>query len=56
MMEGETSRPINVIARECGYSSSWILSRTLKRDAGMTRRPTGESGRRSDDGFSAKRD
>jgi LacI family transcriptional regulator len=32
----ETSRPINVIARECGYSSSWILSRTLKRDAGMT--------------------
>ena len=34
----ETSRPINVIARECGYSSSWILSRTLKRDAGMTPR------------------
>jgi AraC-like DNA-binding protein len=32
----ETSKPINVIARECGYSSSWILSRTLKRDAGMT--------------------
>jgi transcriptional regulator GlxA family with amidase domain len=32
----ETSRPINVIARECGYSSRWILSRTLKRDAGMT--------------------
>jgi LacI family transcriptional regulator len=32
----ETSRPINVIARECGYSSSWILSRTLKRDTGMT--------------------
>jgi len=32
----ETSRPINVIARECGYSSSLILSRTLKRDAGMT--------------------
>ena len=34
----ETSRPINVIARECGYSSSLILSRTLKRDAGMTPR------------------
>ena len=32
----ETSKPINVIARECGYSSSWILSRTLKRNAGMT--------------------
>jgi transcriptional regulator GlxA family with amidase domain len=32
----ETSRPINVIARECGYSSSWILSRTLKRNTGMT--------------------
>jgi transcriptional regulator GlxA family with amidase domain len=32
----ETSKPINVIARECGYSSSWILSRTLKRDAGIT--------------------
>ncbi len=32
----ETSKPINVIARECGYSSSWILSRTLKRDTGMT--------------------
>ena len=32
----ETSKPINVIARECGYSSSWILSRTLKRDEGMT--------------------
>jgi transcriptional regulator GlxA family with amidase domain len=32
----ETSKPINVIARECGYSSSLILSRTLKRDAGMT--------------------
>ena len=32
----ETSRPINVIARECGYSSSLILSRTLKRDTGMT--------------------
>ena len=32
----ETSRPINVIARECGYSSSLILSRTLKRDAGIT--------------------
>ena len=32
----ETSKPINVIARECGYSSSWILSRTLKRTAGMT--------------------
>jgi LacI family transcriptional regulator len=34
----ETSRPINVIARECGYSSSLILSRTLKRDAGITPR------------------
>jgi len=32
----ETSRPINVIALECGYSSSWILIRTLKRHAGMT--------------------
>jgi len=32
----ETSKPINVIALECGYSSSWILSRTLKRDTGMT--------------------
>jgi len=32
----ETSKPINVIARECGYSSSWILIRTLKRDAGIT--------------------
>ncbi len=31
-----TSKPINVIARECGYSSSWILIRTLKRNAGMT--------------------
>ena len=36
MMEGETSRPINVIALECGYSSRWILTRTLKRDTGMT--------------------
>jgi LacI family transcriptional regulator len=34
----ETSRPINVIARECGYSSSLILSRTLKRNTGMTPR------------------
>jgi len=34
----ETSRPINVIARECGYSCSLILIRTLKRDAGMTPR------------------
>jgi LacI family transcriptional regulator len=34
----ETSRPINVIARESGYSSSFILSRTLERDAGMTPR------------------
>ena len=32
----ETSRPINVIAPECGYSSSWILSRTLKCSTGMT--------------------
>jgi transcriptional regulator GlxA family with amidase domain len=32
----ETSKPINVIARECGYSSSLILIRTLKRNAGMT--------------------
>jgi AraC-like DNA-binding protein len=32
---GQKAR-INVIARECGYSSSLILSRTLKRDAGMT--------------------
>jgi AraC family transcriptional regulator of arabinose operon len=34
----ETSRPINVIARECGYSCSLILIRTLKRDTGMTPR------------------
>ena len=34
----ETSRPINVIARESGYSSSFILSRTLKRNAGMSPR------------------
>ncbi len=34
----ETSKPINVIARECGYSCSLILSRTLKRDAGMSPR------------------
>jgi transcriptional regulator GlxA family with amidase domain len=32
----ETSKPINVIAQECGYSSSLILIRTLKRNAGMT--------------------
>jgi AraC-like DNA-binding protein len=32
----ETSKPINVIARECGYSSSLILIRTLKRNTGMT--------------------
>jgi transcriptional regulator GlxA family with amidase domain len=32
----ETSKQINVIARECGYSSSLILSRTLKRNACMT--------------------
>jgi LacI family transcriptional regulator len=34
----ETSRPINVIARESGYSSSVMMSRTLKRDAGMSPR------------------
>ena len=34
----ETSRPINVIARESGYSSIFILSRTLKRAAGMSPR------------------
>jgi transcriptional regulator GlxA family with amidase domain len=34
----ETSRPINVIALECGYSCSLILSRTLKRNTGMTPR------------------
>jgi len=32
----ETSTQINVIARECGYSSSFIMGRTLKRNAGMT--------------------
>jgi transcriptional regulator GlxA family with amidase domain len=32
----ETSTPINVIARECGYSCSLILIRTLKRTTGMT--------------------
>ncbi len=34
----ETSKPINVIALESGYSSSFILSRTLKRNSGMTPR------------------
>jgi two-component system response regulator YesN len=34
----ETSRPINVIALESGYSSSFILSRTLKSNTGMTPR------------------
>jgi transcriptional regulator GlxA family with amidase domain len=32
----ETSKPINVIARECGYSCSLILIRTLKRNTGIT--------------------
>jgi transcriptional regulator GlxA family with amidase domain len=34
----ETSRPINVIARECGYSSTMMLRRTLQRKAGMSPR------------------
>ena len=34
----ETSRPIHVIARECGYSSTMMLRRTLQRKAGMSPR------------------